>query len=275
MINRVTKTCACPLCLGQLDKAKEGFSCTVCSAWYPLVQNIPDFLESASGSGTRVQSLSRFYDKASQKYRGSPKSNGYTTPTSFRHRLNIFKHWVDFDTVRQMKILDIGCGTGLMTDTFTRENEVWGVDISSGLLSTARENGLETVRGSAESLPFGANTFDLTVCVGVLPYYDTPDLILSQIARVTRPGGKILVISPADSLFTRSVRALKNLTWKKSRLRQLYLPGQLADAMQMQGIRVLDSCLGYDDQMISCKPNVLPARFRLFSRVAAVFGTLP
>lgn len=273
--DEVKNNCVCPLCSGELELRDRFFVCTRCRFPYPIIHNIPDFLTTGPDSEKTVQKLSSLYDRESEKYKGSPKSCGYASDASFQHRLNIFQHWMDFSTIKNLKILDIGCGTGLMTETLVGQNEVWGVDISAGLLRIAQRKGIKTIRASAGSLPFKNDGFDMIVCMGVLPYYNDPGPILSQIFRVTRPNGTILVTSTTNSWLIRSVRFLKNFSWKKSQLKRLYSPLDIETYMNHMRIQVLDTCLGYDDQIVSCKDNPPPFRFQLLARVAAVLGTLP
>lgn len=271
----VKVNCACPGCLGSLTVDNSFFFCEGCVRKYPIIGGIPDFLAARPQSEKIVNTLSSLYDRESEKYKGSPKSCGYASDSSFQHRLNIFKHWIDFSGLNNLKILDIGCGTGLMTQTLADKNEVWGVDISSGLLKVARDKGIRTIRGSGDSLPFRNDTFHLVVCMGVLPYYKNPEKILSQISRVTRPNGKILITSTTNSLLIRSVRFLKNLSWKKSQLQRLYSPLDLEICMMDQGINVLDTCLGFNDNILSSREKSPSFQFQLLARAAAVLGRKP
>jgi ubiquinone/menaquinone biosynthesis C-methylase UbiE/uncharacterized protein YbaR (Trm112 family) len=272
-IDELKDTCVCPGCLGALEGNDSFFTCTSCGTKYSIIDKIPDFLTPCPQSEKTVHALSSLYDQASEKYKGSPKSCGYASDSSFKHRLNIFKKWINYPGLKNLKILDIGCGTGLMTESLADENEVWGVDISAGLLNVARKKGIRTVRSSADSLPFRTDEFHLVVCMGVLPYYENPEQILSQICRVTRPNGRILITSTTNSLLIRSVRFLKNLSWKKSQLRRLYSPLDMETCLKNQGICVTDTCLGFNDQIVSCIKNPPPFRFKLLARVAAVLGT--
>jgi SAM-dependent methyltransferase len=53
------------------------------------------------------------------------------------------------------------------------------------------------VLGDAEALPFPYGDFDLVGCLRVLHHVARPELVVSEIARVTRPGGRLLI---ADQL---------------------------------------------------------------------------
>src|SRR5258705_4882992 len=60
-----------------------------------------------------------------------------------------------------LKILDVGCGTGANLEMLAEFGEPAGVDVSDEALSFCRQRGLTNVKqGAAESLPYGADSFD-------------------------------------------------------------------------------------------------------------------
>jgi len=96
--------------------------------------------------------------------------------------------------VRNQEILEAGCGTGLILEGLARlAKRAVGVDISAGMLEKARERGLDVVKGSVTDLPFGDDSFDAVLSFKVLAH--VPDLrrALSECARVTRPGGHMIL----------------------------------------------------------------------------------
>lgn len=100
-----------------------------------------------------------------------------------------------------LKVLDVGCGEGRFCRLLSaRGAEVTGVDPTVALLERARSlhpEGRYLISGG-ESLPFEDASFDLVVCYLVL--IDIPDFraAISEMARVLRPGGRLLIanISP-------------------------------------------------------------------------------
>jgi len=65
------------------------------------------------------------------------------------------------------------------------------------------------VRGWADGLPFASGSFDAVFCKGALDHFDTPACAIAEMARVTRPGGRVvLAIANFDSLSCRAARAL-------------------------------------------------------------------
>lgn len=90
-------------------------------------------------------------------------------------------------------VLEVGCGTGLVLlriREFARSAR--GVDLSPGMLEKARARGLDVKLGSATELPFESSSFDVTCSFKVLAHVPDIEKALSEMARVTRPGGMIL-----------------------------------------------------------------------------------
>jgi ubiquinone/menaquinone biosynthesis C-methylase UbiE len=107
------------------------------------------------------------------------------------------------------RALDVGTGAGalaLALAPFVRE--VVGVDLVPELLVLARERGtahpnVTFVEGDATRLEFDAGSFDLTTTARTLHHVQRPELVVAELARVTRTGGQVLVIdqvAPIDPL---------------------------------------------------------------------------
>lgn len=95
---------------------------------------------------------------------------------------------------RGKRVLEAGCGTGLMLSRIDRvATQAVGVDLSSGMLGRARDRGLTVVQGSITALPFGDATFDTVCSFKVLAHVPDIERALSELARVTRPGGHLVL----------------------------------------------------------------------------------
>jgi ubiquinone/menaquinone biosynthesis C-methylase UbiE len=94
---------------------------------------------------------------------------------------------------RGRDVLEVGCGTGLllrhMAD-FARSAK--GVDLSPGMLSRARERGLDVTEASATALPFPDASFDVACSFKVLAHVREVEVALAEMARVVRPGGHVI-----------------------------------------------------------------------------------
>jgi ubiquinone/menaquinone biosynthesis C-methylase UbiE len=94
--------------------------------------------------------------------------------------------------------LDSGCGAGAFAFALAPFVEsVIGVDASEALVAAGRERAPANVDlrvGDATALPFEYGSFDVAGCLRVLHHVRRPELVVSELARVTRPGGRILVV---------------------------------------------------------------------------------
>jgi ubiquinone/menaquinone biosynthesis C-methylase UbiE len=109
------------------------------------------------------------------------------------------------------RAVDAGTGAGTLALALARHvREVVGVDLVPELLAQARrlaaEAGVENVsfvEGDAAHMPFDAASFDFAGTLRTLHHTARPELVVAELARVTRPGGYMLVvdqIAPADPL---------------------------------------------------------------------------
>jgi SAM-dependent methyltransferase len=110
---------------------------------------------------------------------------------------------VDID--RRFRILDIGCGGGRTVRTLADSTDqiVCGVDYSAASAATARTTNADLIasgrvliaNGSVSQLPFAAGTFDLATAVETYYYWPDPVADLREVARVLKPGGRLVIIA--------------------------------------------------------------------------------
>jgi SAM-dependent methyltransferase len=100
--------------------------------------------------------------------------------------------------------LDAGCGTGALSLALAPNvAEVVGIDTRADYLEAGRAAAPENVRfleGDVTALPFGYASFDLACCHRVLHHVRRPELAVSELVRVTRPGGRIFIADQLGSL---------------------------------------------------------------------------
>jgi ubiquinone/menaquinone biosynthesis C-methylase UbiE len=103
------------------------------------------------------------------------------------------------------RALDVGTGAGALAFALAPlVREVVGLDPVPELLALARERALPNtkfVEGDGTALPFADGVFDLTGTHRTLHHVTRPELVVAELARVTRPGGLVLVVdqlAPGD-----------------------------------------------------------------------------
>lgn len=97
------------------------------------------------------------------------------------------------------KILDIGCGTGIILKLLENFGVAYGMELSSEAIRFLRQRGLNLiVRSDAnQCLPFKNNTFSAITCFDVLEHIDRDITLLKEMARVCKPMGYIVITVPA------------------------------------------------------------------------------
>ena len=116
----------------------------------------------------------------------------------YRGRLRIVRHQVArLGLPPGARILDAGCGSGRVLDELAQYGSVTGIDASPVAVAAAEARGHDVSRARVEELPFPDGSFDLVTCLDVIEH--TPDDLraLSELVRVTRPGGYLFVTVPA------------------------------------------------------------------------------
>lgn len=100
----------------------------------------------------------------------------------------------------QLKILDAGCGTGLLLQKLQSYGQVTGVDISCEAIKHAKKRGLKEVyHSSVERIPLKNNSFDVIVCIDVLYHRQVRSDIkaLKEFYRLLKPGGVVIIKAPS------------------------------------------------------------------------------
>ncbi|MEO8526267.1 MAG: methyltransferase domain-containing protein [Caldimonas sp.] len=129
----------------------------------------------------------------------------------------------------QARILDVGCGTGVVTRLAAAglgpKGRVVGLDLSDGMLRKAAElaqvapggDRIEFRKGDAERLDFETASFDATLSLYALRHLPHPRLALKEMLRVTRPGS-IAVVGIGSAAPTLSTGFFAGAAWRAADL---------------------------------------------------------
>ncbi|HLD06762.1 MAG TPA: class I SAM-dependent methyltransferase [Candidatus Nanoarchaeia archaeon] len=108
------------------------------------------------------------------------------------------------------RLLDIGCSDGSLSRHFLGKGyNVEGVDISGKAVRLARQKGIRARKADfTRRLPYPAGAFDAVFCGEVIEHILHPDVLLHEINRVLRPGGRLFLTTPNISSLRNAVLIL-------------------------------------------------------------------
>lgn len=192
----------CPECLGELEE-NAGFTCRTCHARYDVdSENIPSLCDHSS---RKLAEEIAVQDRVAIEYEMKRYKDVYS------------KRYHDWWT-RQMladldltgRILDNGCGTGLLSE-FAPQEKLVGIDISTVMLKMAKNRGYSNlVRGNSMALPFRQNSFDSVVCRSLLHHLPDRVKAVVEISRVLKPGGTAVFSDTNKSVLSSLPRKMAN-----------------------------------------------------------------
>ena len=101
------------------------------------------------------------------------------------------------------RLLEVGVGTGLALTHYGPQLQVTGIDLSPDMLKLARKRVVEKRVANVEALlemdatamDFADDTFDVAVATYVMTVVPDPAAVMHELARVLKPGGRLIVVS--------------------------------------------------------------------------------
>lgn len=141
-------------------------------------------------------------------------------------------------------VLDLAAGTGVSTEQLA-ESGAWCVacDFSQGMLAAGRDRNLPMVCGDGMQLPFPDNTFDaVTISFGLRNIVD-PAAGLREMARVTKPGGKLAVCE-----FSTPIVPVFSTVYKEYLMRALPAVAKLVSSNAEAYVYLAESIRAWPDQ---------------------------
>jgi ubiquinone/menaquinone biosynthesis C-methylase UbiE len=109
--------------------------------------------------------------------------------------------------------LEVGCGPGLFTAELARQGrDATGVDRSAAMLGLGarlpevESEAVRLVHGSAYALPFADRSYDVTIAASLLNVVDEPVRALREMARVTKPDGRVSCLVPSEAMHARNAQ---------------------------------------------------------------------
>lgn len=162
------------------------------------------------------ENSANFMNYGYEKLNGGPvlelKSNDETS----RYCIQLYDHVVNKSDLEGKIVLEVGSGRGGGASYITRyykPKSYTGMDITPKSIEHCNKfyedvEGLDFKCGNAEKLPFADKSFDFVVNVESARCYNNQDAFFSEVARVLKDDGKLLL---ADMLYPKEMEGLKNM----------------------------------------------------------------
>ena len=161
-------------------------------------------------------------------------------------------------------MLEVAVGTGLNIPFYDAELKVTGVDLSPEMLDIARrravdlDHDVDLREGDAHNLAFDDASFDTVVCTFSLCNIPDPHQALTEMRRVLRPGGRLVLVDHVRSSVTPILWLQKALEVVSVRIDGDHLTRRSADAVEQLGYEIVERDRfrwGIVERLVATKPT--------------------
>jgi len=239
-------------------------------------------LSTSAAMGERFNSTTEFFSDQASVFAARYSSN-----PCFRDRLGLFVQGIQQAIPVPAKVLDFGCGPGVISLSLGRLGyEVIGLDGSSGMVELARAQlawaKLPLVRfeqSDAERFDPSFGLFDAVVCSSVLEYIQDDIGLLGKLVRCLRPNGYLLISVPHTPNLLTPLDGLMRLTKvhllrKRSRhlpyIRHSYKRERFLQTAQGMGLGDL-KCTAFEFPLFG-ELGIRFSRYRFVGRMLLIEG---
>mgnify|MGYP001560897450 FL=1 len=185
---------ACPRCGDDLNIRDDCIFCRRCLTTYGVDEGIPLFFEECGPDGGLTNKMKRFYNE--NPFPGYEEIENVADLIDKAEK-SVFARMLNKQIPFGARILEIGCGTGQLTNYLAvAQRIVVGADMSLSSLKLAQEfkkrNGLERAIFCQMNLfrpAFPAGSFHVVISNGVLHHTGNPRLGFETIAKLVKKGG--------------------------------------------------------------------------------------
>ena len=168
----------------------------------PDQQHVTDFFESTAAYWKEVYSDDRLL------------------PVIYRDRHKEALAWIwELELKPNARVLEVGCGAGLITIALARSGYIVdALDPATTMIQMTRDHAadqgvqdrIHTHSADVHALPFEAQTFDLVIAIGVIPWLHSERVALQEIQRVLKPGGYLLLTADNSARLNRILDPLSS-----------------------------------------------------------------
>jgi 2-polyprenyl-6-hydroxyphenyl methylase / 3-demethylubiquinone-9 3-methyltransferase len=156
--------------------------------------------------------------------------------------------WVMGNLPPVRKILDVGCGAGLLSNALAKAgHRVTGIDLSEKSLEIAQKHdethSVRYVAGNAYSLPFQDSEFDVVCVLDVLEHVEEPHLLIGEASRVLKSKG-LFFFHTFNRTWLSYFLIIKGVNWLRSTPPNLHIyplfikPEELENMLEMNKLNI-------------------------------------
>ncbi len=148
------------------------------------------------------------------------------------------------------KILDIGCGVGVLANALKEKgNDVYACDISEEMLKEAKKrySNLKYSLEDCEKLRYASESFDIVTAIGLFEYLEKDDTVIQEIYRVLKPKG-YAIIEFNNKAWHLKMNDCKPADEKYPMPRRCHNPFIIREEFKKYGFELVDLCFFHLDR---------------------------
>jgi ubiquinone/menaquinone biosynthesis C-methylase UbiE len=232
---------------------QDGAVNAVSGTSYPKTGGYYSFLKEEAAEGSNKKYL-ELYNRIARFYRLSNKAYfalKFGGERSYREQF-----LSELELKDGLHVLETSVGSGDNFPYLDAKVQLYGLDISSGMLKQAVRNlrrwgmSAELFQGTAEALPFADNTFDCVYHVGGINYFSDPHRAVLEMIRVAKPGTKLMIADETEKLVKgtyEKVPVVKGYFGQQKELPQMmsYIPEEMTELAYKEVCKGLMYCITF------------------------------
>lgn len=186
-----------------LETAGNNLRNTATGRIYPVRDDIPLFVSTVTGSNLKYQTL---YDRIAPGYDLAERLyHWFLRKPNYRHEF-----LGELELKPHARVLEVSVGTGANLRFLPQDLDLYGVDISWGMLHKCQRNLLQWKRkahlfqAEAERLPFKVEAFDCVFHVGGINFFTDKIRAIKEMIWVAKPGTRIVIVDETERTIRQS-----------------------------------------------------------------------
>jgi len=185
------------------------------------------------------QLYTRYYPRGSfdiESFRAEEERRGFLAWLS-GEQASAFRH-----VPRNVRVLDIGCGVGqTLAYHQNRGCEAFGMEADGNVQAIAKRHGLNIRQGIFDGSQFESGMFDYVTLDQVAEHVMDPHALMRGIARVLKPGGKVVITTPNPGSFGACLYRRRWLNWHTPYHLQFYTRRSLRIVAEAAGLKLISA----------------------------------